>query len=313
MYNQIIVINKSITEVNDEKEGKYQLQIKGLFFRLKNKFYNSVHVTFSYDPCFDIVIKKEDIAPFMQGYISKKRMRGDFSENSAKSHKSQKNESGIIYCDNHEIIINKSILSGIELPFSPFIPALITVCPPNYDIIKINKKLLHAYYRQTMQDNWSMSLVHDFSNLGIEGVKNEEIDLNKSLSEIYYKNLEKFQNQNDRLIIENNFLNNLKEFTVNYSYKAANGRESSIELYETDLIRLEPKLYLNDKIILFYLRFLENDISPGRFIILDTYFYQKLSINEEGNLESELISYNSVKKVFSNIMLNIVDKKLQCV
>jgi len=35
----------------------------------------------------------------------------------------------------------------------------------------------------------------------------------------------------------------------------------------------------------------------GKFVIMDTYFFQKLAKNEDGAMESPLTNYNSVKKV----------------
>jgi sentrin-specific protease 7 len=51
---------------------------------------------------------------------------------------------------------------------------------------------------------------------------------------------------------------------------------------------------------MFYLKFLQSELTneeiKGKFIILDTYFYQKLSKNENDEMSTPLINYNSVKK-----------------
>jgi hypothetical protein len=91
-----------------------------------------------------------------------------------------------------------------------------------------------------------------------------------------------------------------QEINLTYQFKVVQGRQSSIQINYDDYKTLDVPAYLNDKIIMFYLKFLQSELAveeiKGKFIILDTYFYQKLSKNELDEMSTPLINYNSVKK-----------------
>lgn len=90
------------------------------------------------------------------------------------------------------------------------------------------------------------------------------------------------------------------DINLNYQFKVIQGRQSSIQINYDDYKTLDVPAYLNDKIIMFYLKFLQGELAvediKGKFIILDSYFYQKLSKNENDEMSTPLNNYNSVKK-----------------
>jgi sentrin-specific protease 7 len=85
-----------------------------------------------------------------------------------------------------------------------------------------------------------------------------------------------------------------------YNFKVIQGRQTCIQINYDDYKTLEGNAYLNDKIIMFYLKFLQSELSAeelrGKFIVMDSYFFPKLPLNEDGQMGSPLVNYNSVKK-----------------
>lgn len=97
---------------------------------------------------------------------------------------------------------------------------------------------------------------------------------------------------------------NSNESILTYTYQIAN----TINLLWKDYYSLNPQAYINDIIINFYLRFIEdnfNQTTTDKILIMNSYFYTLISKDDKGNMNEMLKSFSFKKKycrgdIFSN-------------
>ena len=103
----------------------------------------------------------------------------------------------------------------------------------------------------------------------------------------------------------------MSEAKFNLIYKFhIEDKESAIELIPNDLVTLNEKVYLNDNIMNFYLRFIGQELVPedikDKTYFFTTYFYSLLEKkysylgNDEQSVFKSLKNYDSVRKVYIN-------------
>lgn len=92
-------------------------------------------------------------------------------------------------------------------------------------------------------------------------------------------------------------LDNKKQVCI-YQYKNKRLHSDSIEIIKKDYISLHDGFYLNDKIINFYLKILEDYYSnhDKDVFILNSYKYTLISQDEKGKLDEPLLNYRPVNK-----------------
>ena len=111
------------------------------------------------------------------------------------------------------------------------------------------------------------------------------------------------------------FDKNEDKFQLTFNFNI-DGKESKIELVSADLKTLNEKVYLNDNIMNFYLRFIEKELVPesvrNKTYFYTTYFYSLLENKYTSlgyNLENKSMyanfskNYEKVKKVI-NLLYN---------
>lgn len=158
-----------------------------------------------------------------------------------------------------------------------------------------------------LKKNKTVSLMDysiDDKNKALENMLNLKIE-NAVLNEVsicdeetIIEKKEKIDKNNDKYII--------------YEYKWGGGstgeKQTVVQITKGDIDRLAPESLLNDNIIWFYLKFMQNEIlddyKRSKCYIFNTYFYQKfyLSLNNmlinQVNAKDYEKGFNSIKKVF---------------
>eukprot|EP00826_Nyctotherus_ovalis_P021764 TRINITY_DN17090_c0_g1_i7.p1 TRINITY_DN17090_c0_g1~~TRINITY_DN17090_c0_g1_i7.p1 ORF type:complete len:267 (+),score=59.06 TRINITY_DN17090_c0_g1_i7:286-1086(+) len=106
-----------------------------------------------------------------------------------------------------------------------------------------------------------------------------------------------------------------------YVYRSYAGNKTSIEIYSGDAMRLQPERELNDKIVNFYLKYLEQECMAeslkSRVHIFNSYFYLKLKQMENAANSNMLKLYCNLKNwtkgvdLFSKdyILIPVCDKE----
>lgn len=92
-------------------------------------------------------------------------------------------------------------------------------------------------------------------------------------------------------------IDNKKQVCI-YQYKNKRMHSDSIEIIKKDYISLHEGFYLNDKIINFYLKILEDYYSSNdkEVFILNSYKYTLISQDEKGKLDEPLLNYRPVNR-----------------
>ena len=88
-----------------------------------------------------------------------------------------------------------------------------------------------------------------------------------------------------------------------YKYKIKRTHRDCIELLTQDYYKLGNGVFLNDKIVNFYMKLLEDTYSSkdNNILITTSYFYSLLSHGESGELDQPLINYKTVMNKKMNI------------
>ncbi len=115
----------------------------------------------------------------------------------------------------------------------------------DYEIKDNNNDKTNNYYDERS------NAVTDISNTGHNGVNNLMNTLTRHLDngmQVDTSNSFSKENKENREGREN------QDFILTYQFKVIQGRQSSIQIYYDDIKTLDPSGYLNDKIIMFYLK-----------------------------------------------------------
>jgi hypothetical protein len=116
-----------------------------------------------------------------------------------------------------------------------------------YMNVDIEKSLTENFYEFCDLNSSNLKNIESFPIQSINLVDEEEGD---TLNIIEQRKSTILSNSN----LNNHNLSNDEEFVVKYDYKSSKGNMTSIFLYENDFHTLDDREYLNDNIILFYLK-----------------------------------------------------------
>lgn len=86
-------------------------------------------------------------------------------------------------------------------------------------------------------------------------------------------------------------------YQMNYQGEGSTARRNSINILLKDFQRLEPSVYLNDTIVLFFLKFLQNFVmkkeTADSVHIFNSFFMQMITANVQG-FQHEMQMYNQM-------------------
>ena len=129
--------------------------------------------------------------------------------------------------------------------------------------------------------------------------------------EVTPRKIRQIVNNNEAIICFDGLLRRLTAYKAKdnekvlcvYKYKIKRTHRDCIELLLQDYYKLGIGVFLNDKIVNFYMKLLEDTYSSkeNNIFITNSYFYSLLSKGESGDLDQPLINYRTVMNKKMNI------------
>ena len=88
------------------------------------------------------------------------------------------------------------------------------------------------------------------------------------------------------------------EYSAYYTYKLLkpDDKENELELTVYDYTRLNGENYLNENIVFFFLKFLDDHFNTNNIKLFNTIVFTILKNGEEGRFDQKLMNYNKVKR-----------------